>query len=71
MPLQEVVTRQITLRGSCSCAGEYPEAIRRIEDRSIDVRPLMSASAPLEDGGSWFSRLANNTEGLLKVILTP
>ena len=30
-PLQEVVTRQITIKGSCSCAGEYPEAIRRID----------------------------------------
>ena len=30
VPLQQIVTRQITLRGSCACAGEYPEAIERI-----------------------------------------
>jgi L-iditol 2-dehydrogenase len=71
MPLQEVVTRQITLKGSCACAGEYPEAIRRIEDGSIQVTPLLSASVPLAGGGDWFARLANNTEGLLKVILKP
>jgi L-iditol 2-dehydrogenase len=71
MPLQEVVTRQITLKGSCACAGEYPEAIRRIGDGSIQVEPLLSASVPLAGGGEWFARLANNTEGLLKVILTP
>ena len=71
LPLQEVVTRQITLRGSCACAGEYPEAIRRIEDGSVKVKPLLSALAPLEEGGDWFSRLAHNTEGLLKVILQP
>ncbi len=71
LPLQEVVTRQITLKGSCSCAGEYPEAIRRIQDGSIRVEPLMSASAPLEEGAEWFARLAANTEGLLKVILKP
>jgi L-iditol 2-dehydrogenase len=71
MPLQEVVTRQITLKGSCACAGEYPEAIRRIADGSIRVEPLLSAAVPLADGGEWFARLANNTEGLLKVILTP
>jgi L-iditol 2-dehydrogenase len=70
-PLQEVVTRQIMLRGSCSCAGEYPEAIRRIEDGSIQVEPLLSAVAPLEDGGQWFQRLYENKEGLLKVVLTP
>ncbi len=70
-PLQEVVTRQIALRGSCSCAGEYPEAIRRIEDGSIQVEPLMSAAAPLAEGADWFARLARNDEGLLKVILKP
>jgi L-iditol 2-dehydrogenase len=71
MPLQEVVTRQITLKGSCACAGEYPEAIRRIADGSIQVEPLLSASVPLAEGAEWFARLANNTEGLLKVILKP
>ncbi len=71
MPLQEVVTRQISLKGSCACAGEYPEAIERIENGTILVDPLLSASVPLEDGGEWFARLAHNTEGLLKVILTP
>ncbi|MES2438740.1 MAG: galactitol-1-phosphate 5-dehydrogenase [Verrucomicrobiota bacterium] len=71
MPLQEVVTRQITLKGSCACAGEYPEAIRRIGDGSIKVEPLLSASVSLSGGGEWFARLANNTEGLLKVILKP
>jgi L-iditol 2-dehydrogenase len=70
-PLQEVVTRQISIKGSCACAGEYPEAIRRIEDGSIAVEPLLSASAPLAEGGDWFARLAKNTEGLLKVVLKP
>jgi L-iditol 2-dehydrogenase len=70
-PLQEVVTRQLTLKGSCSCAGEYPEAIRRIEDGSIQVEPLLSAVAPLADGASWFKRLYDNQEGLMKVVLVP
>lgn len=70
-PLQEVVTRQLTIRGSCSCAGEYPEAIRRIEDGSIQVEPLLSAMAPLQDGADWFKRLYDNKEGLMKVVLKP
>ncbi len=70
-PLQEVVTRQISLHGSCACAGEYPEAISRIADGSIQVEPLLSAVAPLSEGGDWFARLARNTEGLLKVVLVP
>jgi L-iditol 2-dehydrogenase len=70
-PLQEVVTRQITLKGSCSCAGEYPEAIRRIQDGSIRVEPLLSAVAPLNEGAGWFQRLHDNKEGLMKVVLVP
>ncbi len=70
-PLQEVVTRQITIKGSCSCAGEYPEAIRRIQDGSIQVEPLLSAVAPLAEGAGWFKRLYDNKEGLLKVVLQP
>ncbi len=70
-PLQEVVTRQITLKGSCSCAGEYPEAIRRIQDGSIRVEPLLSAVAPLDEGAGWFQRLYDNKEGLMKVVLVP
>ncbi|MFC5453872.1 galactitol-1-phosphate 5-dehydrogenase [Prosthecobacter fluviatilis] len=70
-PLQEVVTRQLTIKGSCSCAGEYPEAIRRIQDGSIQVEPLLSAVAPLAEGAGWFKRLYDNKEGLLKVVLLP
>lgn len=70
-PLQEVVTRQLTIKGSCSCAGEYPEAIRRIQDGSIQVEPLLSAVAPLAEGAGWFKRLYDNKEGLLKVVLQP
>ncbi len=70
-PLQDVVTRQLTIKGSCSCAGEYPEAIRRIQDGSIQVEPLLSAVAPLADGADWFKRLYDNKEGLLKVVLQP
>ncbi len=70
-PLQEVVTRQITLKGSCSCAGEYPEAIRRIEDGSIAVEPLLSVTAPLDEGAEWFHKATQPGNGLLKVVLKP
>jgi L-iditol 2-dehydrogenase len=70
-PLQEVVTRQITLRGSCSSAGEYPEAIERIEDGSIKVEPLLSIVAPLDEGAEWFHKAVQPGNGLLKVVLKP
>lgn len=71
MPLQEVVTRQITLKGSCACAGEYPEAIQRIEDGSIQVQPLLSQVVPLSQGGEWFHKAVQPGNGLLKIVLQP
>jgi L-iditol 2-dehydrogenase len=38
---------------------------------AIDVRPLISAMAPLEDGPLWFERLHRREKGLMKVVLTP
>ena len=37
LPLQQVVTRQIRLQGSCCTAGSYPEAIRLVADGTIDA----------------------------------
>jgi L-iditol 2-dehydrogenase len=37
----------------------------------IDVTPLITATAPLEDGPAWFERLYAGNGELLKVILHP
>lgn len=71
LPLQKVVTRQIRLQGSCASAGEYPLAIELIAAGKIQVRPMISAIAPLEEGPRWFERLYNHEPNLMKVILTP
>ncbi|MFP6874043.1 MAG: galactitol-1-phosphate 5-dehydrogenase [Verrucomicrobiales bacterium] len=70
-PLQSVVTRELTLYGSCSSNGEYPEALERIADATINVKPLISSIAPLAEGAQWFQRLYSGEENLLKVILRP
>jgi len=71
LPLQKVVTRQIRLQGSCASAGEYPRAIELLASGAIQVRPLISAVAPLQDGPQWFARLYAREPHLMKVILTP
>ena len=71
LPLQKVVTRQIRLQGSCASAGEYPLAIELIAAGKIQVRPLITAVAPLEEGLRWFERLHAREPNLMKVILTP
>jgi L-iditol 2-dehydrogenase len=37
----------------------------------INTAPLLSAVAPLEEGGAWFDRLHAGREPLIKVILQP
>lgn len=70
-PLQVAVTRELTVYGSCAISGDYPRAIEHIANGQIQVEPLTSAVAPLSEGGEWFSRLYDNKENLLKVILEP
>lgn len=70
-PLQEIVTREIAVIGTCASAGEYEEALHAVADGSIRVKPLMSAVASLSEGGEWFHRLHKNNEGLMKVVLRP
>jgi L-iditol 2-dehydrogenase len=71
LPVQEVVTKQLSLLGSCASAGEYPECIELIRARKVDVDAFVSAAAPLSEGAGWFDRLYAGGEGLLKVVLLP
>jgi len=71
LPLQEVVSRQIRLQGSCASSGEYPLVIDLIATGEIRVDPLISAVAPLSEGPLWFDRLYRREPNLMKVILQP
>jgi len=69
IPLQAVVTRQLTLAGSCACNGEYPACLDLLGRRAINTEALVSATPPLAEGATWFKRLYDREPGLLKVIL--
>ncbi len=71
IPLQKVVSCQITLHGSCASAGEYPRAIELLSRGQIKVKPLISAIVPLSEGPQWFERLYAREPGLMKVVLDP
>ncbi len=71
LPLQEVVTRQISLIGTCASAGEYPACLDLIARGLIDVDSLISEIKPLSEGGEWFARLHKGEPGLTKVVLKP
>jgi L-iditol 2-dehydrogenase len=71
LPLQVVVSRQLTLRGSAASSGEYPQCIELLARGAVNVDPLITAVAPLEQGAEWFDRLHAREPNLMKVILTP
>ncbi len=71
LPLQKVVSRQLRLQGTAASCGEYPQAIEMITNGAIQVKQLISAVAPLQDGPDWFKRLYAHEPGLMKVVLTP
>ena len=71
LPLQAVVTRELTLHGTCASAGEYPECIELMASGAVDVRPLLSATTSLAEAPAWFERLYAHEPGLMKVVVTP
>lgn len=71
LPLQEVVTRELSLHGTCGCSGEYPACIELLENGAIQVEPLITARAGLEDGAEWFQRLYDGEPNAMKVLLCP
>lgn len=70
-PLQQIVTREITVYGSCASNGEYPACLDMIARGGIEVDSLISTVAPMSEGASWFEKLYNHEPGLMKVILEP
>jgi L-iditol 2-dehydrogenase len=71
LPLQEVVTREISVLGSCGSCGEIPECLDLLARGIIDVDPIISLTAPLDDGPALFARLYGGDRSLMKVILQP
>jgi L-iditol 2-dehydrogenase len=71
LPLQKVVSRQIRLQGSCASSGEYSRAIELLASGAIQVKPIITVVAPLDEGAAWFERLYKREPNLLKVVLTP
>jgi threonine dehydrogenase-like Zn-dependent dehydrogenase len=70
-PLQKVVTSEINIYSSCAIRGEYETVLSLIEKGKIDVKDMISKTAPLSEGPMWFEALKEEGSGLNKVILVP
>jgi len=71
LPLQSVVTREISLQGTCGCNGEYPQCIELMRSGAINVAPLITAQITLSDAPLWFERLHAGDPEQMKVVVRP
>ena len=68
----DVISRELTLRGTYASSGEYRDAVDLVASGQIDVRPLVSATLPLSQGPQAFDRLYRGEEvELIKIVLEP
>lgn len=68
VPLNDVVTKELNFRGTFRFDAEFPRAVDLIARREIDVRPLVSARYPLEQGELAFAA-AQDRNRSMKVLL--
>jgi L-iditol 2-dehydrogenase len=71
LPLQEVVSREISVLGSCASSGEIPECIDLLARGAVNVDPIISLKASLDEGPQLFARLHSGDKSLMKVIIQP
>jgi L-iditol 2-dehydrogenase len=69
--MQQVVTRELTIRGAYGFNKEFGQAIEAIRTGKIDITPLIEKIAPLDDGPQIFQDLAGGNLEVVKVILKP
>jgi L-iditol 2-dehydrogenase len=69
LPIQDIVTRELTIRGSYGFVDEFEGAIALLAAGEIDVGPLIERRAPLEDGEELFRELAAGRLAAVKVVL--
>ncbi|MBV9791593.1 MAG: galactitol-1-phosphate 5-dehydrogenase [Chloroflexi bacterium] len=69
--MQQVVTREITIRGTYGFDREFGQAIDLLRSQQISVTPLIEGIAPLAEGPQIFQQLADGTLESIKVILQP
>jgi L-iditol 2-dehydrogenase len=69
--MQDVVGREITIRGVYGFYREFGEAIEALASGEIDVKPLIDRIAPLSEGPELFREMAEGRLDAVKVILHP
>jgi L-iditol 2-dehydrogenase len=71
LPMQQLVTRELTVRGSYGYVDEFAGAIDALAAGWIDGGSLIECVAGLDDGEDVFRQLAAGSLAAVKVVLVP
>lgn len=69
--MQQVVTRELTIKGAYGFNDEFPRAIEVIRTGKLPVTSLIEQVADLEEGPQLFHDLASGSLDAVKVVLRP
>jgi len=69
--LQDIVSHEVTIRGSCAIAGEYPACLNLMAQGRLRAKPFISRVMPLAEGKVAFDALHHGEPGLMKIVLQP
>ncbi len=68
--MQEIVVRELVVRGSFLYTPvEFEKGVRLLNDGLIDAEPLISHTAPMAEGATYFEKMAKDPGDWIKVIL--
>ncbi len=68
LPLNLLVSKEIDLRGTFRFHGEFAQAVDLLNRKVIDVRPVISHTAPFERAIEAFELAADKSQAM-KVLL--
>ena len=69
--LQQIISKEVTIRGSAAIAGEYPACLNYIAQGRLQAKPMISRRMPLAQGQAAFDALHHQEPGLVKIVLHP
>ena len=69
IPVNLLVSKEITIQGTQRFHSEFPEAVAMISERRLDVRPIVTSSYPADDAEQAFNVAGDRTRAV-KVHLT-
>jgi L-iditol 2-dehydrogenase len=69
--LQQIISKEVTIRGSAAIAGEYPACLNYIAQGRMQAKPMISRRMPLSQGQAAFDALHHQEPGLIKIVLQP